>query len=313
MKLLRYRLRPTSAWNTPWQADTLTGILCCAYARSEGRERMYDEIQTPALRGRPPFVLSDAYPGDMLPLPLQVRAQTWRADERKLVKRSRFVTSEHFRKARSGQRLTVSELGDDASYLVRDRWRNAIDRSAGGTGAEGELFASVETCLASAGGADSYLSVYAAVEEGWEERLAGLFRQLSDTGFGADASIGRGQFDFIDNVDDATWLQAGMERANGCVSLSTFQPGANDPTDGYWETFVKYGRLAPDFGIADVFKRPLLMFRPGASFRCAPAPVVLGRAVAMGELLSEESASALEANGYQIAHFAFGLAVPFTF
>ena len=65
---------------------------------------------------------------------------------------------------------------------------------------------------------------------------------------------------------------------DGFVSLSTFQPSSTDPVDGYWRSSVKYGRLAPEFHDAAVFKRPQVMLEPGACFRTGPSTAApLGR------------------------------------
>ena len=85
---------------------------------------------------------------------------------------------------------------------------------------------------------------------------------------------------------------------------------AGDPVDGAWETFIKYGKLGPDFGLENVFKRPLVLFRPGACFRGhAPQPWV-GRSVPMAELLAPDAATALAARNTNVMHLAFGLALP---
>jgi CRISPR-associated protein Csm4 len=310
MSLLRYRLRPLSPWGTPWQADTLAGLLCCVQARRDGREQMYDEIQGPASRGEPPFVLSDALPCDLLPVPLSIRLLPWPPEHLKVVRSSRFVTLDCFENAKRGKAPTLDDL-QGAPFLHHDRWRNTLSRVSNTTSNGGELFASTETSFRSRSITGDYLSVYARVVNGWEENLAELFRELSETGFGADARVGRGQFDFL-GFEDASRLDASETiSSGGCVSLSTFQPGPNDPTTGCWESFVKYGRLAPDFGVDDVFKRPALMLRAGATFLATQLTQRLGRMISMKELLGEGIAEKLMLRGYQINQFAYGLAIPF--
>ncbi len=316
MLLVRYRLHPLSPWVTPWQADTLTGLLCCAMARRDGRERMYKDIQRPALDGAPPFVLSDAFPGDLLPVPITVRLQKdWAPDERKAVKRARWLTRDAFQRAQSGQELAARDLAVPDPFAVHDRWRNTLDRLNGSAGGEGgNLFASTEVSMTAAAAAEKFLSLYARVTEDWRERLTGLLRELAETGFGADASVGRGQFELLGEPEDASWLDSADTPRTGCIALSTFQPAPGDPTDGHWESFVKYGKLAPDFGIDGVFKHPLLMLRPGAVLAMpAGSPTRLGRAVPMKELLPASTATALVAQGVSVIQLAFGLAVPFAF
>ena len=90
MNLYRFRIVPESAWRTPWQSDTFSGLLCGAIARLDGNEVLRREVIEPALAGRPPFVVSDAFPGDRLPVPAFIRLfPSWPPDERKAVKRAR--------------------------------------------------------------------------------------------------------------------------------------------------------------------------------------------------------------------------------
>jgi CRISPR-associated protein Csm4 len=138
-------------------------------------------------------------------------------------------------------------------------------------------------------------------------------RELTATGFGADTSAGLGQFELLREPEAVAWLDEPPTTTNGCMMLSTFQPAVNDPTDGLWESFVKYGKLGPDFGLKNeqIYKRPLLMLRPGACFATSSLPPFLGRAIPMDELLPEGVALIIRAQKRQAVHFAFGLAVPF--
>ncbi|MDW8266604.1 MAG: hypothetical protein RMJ52_14865, partial [Gemmataceae bacterium] len=98
--------------------------------------------------------------------------------------------------------------------------------------------------------------------------------------------------------------------ADGSVALSTFQPADGNPTDGAWEAFTKYGKLGPDFGLENVFKRPIIVLRPGASFRTPVPRGWLGRALPMDELLAQDVVGKLRNLDVQVIHWAFGLCVP---
>lgn len=314
MKLYRIRLRPLSAWRTPWQADTLTGLLCRTCAQRDGVEALRRDILEPALAGRPPFVLSDAFPGDLLPLPEIVRLGDWPAPERKAVKRARWLTRDGFRRAQRGERLAASDLLPDEVYRRHAQTHNTLDRLSDTTGNEGSLFQRAETWLDPRSplidGA-AYLSVYARVSGDFVERLSGLLAELSQTGFGADVATGKGQFEPAGEFEPSDWFDD-VPDADGVIALSTFQPSAADPVKGVWEAFVKYGKLGPDFGLenANVFKRPLLMLRPGACFSTAERRAFLGRAIPLAQLVSGSTAGRLQAAGIEVIQAAFGLAVP---
>jgi len=96
MNLYRFRLVPESPWRTPWQSDTLAGLLCWMCARTEGDTVLGQQIIEPALSGRPPFVLSDAFPGDWFPVPAAVRLAECPVEQRKTVKRAKWLSQKSF-------------------------------------------------------------------------------------------------------------------------------------------------------------------------------------------------------------------------
>ena len=328
MTLYRFKLHPLAPWRTPWQADTLAGLLCAVCARLHGPDVLRQRLIDPMLSGAPPFVLSDAFPGDWLPAPLSIRAQEWPPEHYKTVKRSRWVTPAAFELLRRGESLASTALHtemltDDHLMLTYAHSHNTLSRFTGTTG-EAEsglgLFARPDTYLlthtapnrpnASLNGAE-YLSLYVrAASTDALELFTDLFEELAQTGFGADVATGRGQFDLLDNDTPMPDLDAPPADANAVVCLSTFQPGPTDPMDGLWEAFSKFGKLGPDLGLADVRKRTLILFRPGACFRTDAHRPFVGRAVPMNELLPPSSANELAERGVHVIHPAFGLAVP---
>ncbi|MCS7046178.1 MAG: hypothetical protein NZO58_07470, partial [Gemmataceae bacterium] len=124
-----------------------------------------------------------------------------------------------------------------------------------------------------------------------------------------DRSAGKGQFRLEGDIEPFPGLDEPAD-ADGSVALSTFQPTDGNPTDGAWEAFTKYGKLGPDFGLENVFKRPIIVLRPGASFRTPVPRGWLGRAIPMDELLAQDVVGKLRNLDVQVIHWAFGLCVP---
>ncbi len=99
--------------------------------------------------------------------------------------------------------------------------------------------------------------------------------------------------------------------ANGFISLSTFQPASNDPSEGFWRVFVKYGKLAPEFHGSAVFKRPQVMLEAGACFHTSHRPEPFyGGAIGPERLLSDGARRSLAAVDVHPVQAAFALAVP---
>jgi CRISPR-associated protein Csm4 len=306
MDLYRFRLVPESPWRTPWQADTLSGLLCWTCARTEGDDVLRQQLIEPALAGQPPFVLSDAFPGDRLPLPAAVRTLDVPAELRKPLKRARWLLLDSFRQLQTGAVPGTGEMLRDTGAIEYTQLRNTIGRASNTTTNGGGLFPTEESVLKKG---IRHLTVYARVVPEFREMFERLVQELANWGFGSDRTAGKGQFRLDGGLEPVPELDEPAD-ADACVVLSTFQPAEADPTEGAWEAFTKYGKLGPDFGLENVFKKPMIVLRPGASFR-VPAPRSwLGRAIPMHDLLAPEIVGHLQGIGANVIHWAFGLCVP---
>src|SRR5579864_8603715 len=74
MAMTTYRATFTQrgATLTPWQADTIFGMLCWAIVRREGADTLHTLLDLYAIN-QPPFVISNGLPGGLLPVPLMPR------------------------------------------------------------------------------------------------------------------------------------------------------------------------------------------------------------------------------------------------
>ena len=304
--LVRIRLRPLGAWTTPWQADSLMGALAVTWARAHGPEALRRDLLDRWLAHDPPFVISDAFPGDSLPAPANLALWDWPEEQRKTVKKLRWLSPAGFSAAQRGLR---PELDPDLQSPMRDaiRLRNSVSRSVMSAGADGgQLFPIPYTTLTAA---DGHLSIYARCADNLDMLVEAL-TLLGMVGFGADASVGHGGFELVGSPEPCPEL-ADVPDANGFVSLSTYQPAPDDPTNGAWRTFVKYGTLAPEFHDVAVFKRPQVMLEAGATFRTSGAPnPFYGSVISSERLLGTGQREALAARGVNPVQAAFALALP---
>lgn len=306
MDLYRFRLVPESPWRTPWQSDTLAGLLCWTCARTKGVDVLRQQLIEPALANRPPFVVSDAFPGDWLPLPAAVRTLDMAPPLRKPVRRARWLRRDAFRQFQAGTVPGTGAMLADSGVHDYTQLRNTIGRASNTTSNGGGLFPTEESVLKQG---VRHLTVYARVVPEFVEPFGRLVQELAQWGFGSDRTAGKGQFRLDGGLEAVAELDEPAD-AVGCVALSTFQPAGGDPTDGAWEAFTKYGKLGPDFGLENVFKKPIIVLRPGASFR-VPAPRGwLGRAIPMQDLLAHEVVGHLQGIGANVIHWAFGLCLP---
>jgi len=98
------------------------------------------------------------------------------------------------------------------------------------------------------------------------ERLQSLFDYIGSVGFGANASTGRGQMRFEIREEQALFEGRGaraMSLSHGILTGNMYEPK--------YKQHTHFGRLGGHFasGSFSPFKYPILMMRPGATFRPA--------------------------------------------
>lgn len=281
MQDYRVLIRLLSPLGTPWQSDTVFGHLAWQVARGRGGIDL-GEFLSPFREGRPSFVLSDGFPGDLLPRPLVPvpTSPTLSIEEyaaTKLREKSLFVSLDDFRSLRTGER-TEWEPVFDAWMRVKVA-HAALDRitDTTGGGAEGEGGNFFETELLALSHGDT-MSIYLRAEDDWAQWVAQSLEDMAPLGFGRDRSTGSGAYQVIGLE---TWTEfAALDGANGFISMSSYCPARSDPIAGRWRIRLKHGRLGENAGAGNPFKRPLLQFEPGAVFLTKEAPrLFYGRVV----------------------------------
>ena len=310
--LVRLTVDPKGVWTTPWQADSLLGALACMWARFHGTTSLKRDFLDPWRENDPPFVLSDAFPEGGLPTPVVMPLLwEWPQERRKEIKRCSWLTHDQFREVQQGRQPDLPEgaHGSLPSFEHHIRLRNSVLR--GVPGSKDDVVQLFEVPYSTLSRPSAALVVFARVlHRGGLELLLESLEMLGKVGFGADASVGHGAFRIRSDPIPCRELDD-VSNADGFVSLSTHQPDPTDPTDGYWRTFIKYGKMAPEFHGSVVFKRPQVMLEPGSCFRVNGHPKPFyGTVVRSRDLLAERDRQTLSECGVHPVQAAFALAVP---
>lgn len=311
MKALRARVSARTSLASPWQADTLFGHLCWVVAHTEGEDALQEFLE-PFKNGNPPFLLSDGFPHEYLPVPLSVHLLYPETEENtknayhlaRALKKVRWLELGELKKVQAGKK-PFQDIRDIEEAAKRRPQKTVsvphaqVSRATGTTGEEGNYFEIPEYyVLPLKENEPPYISVYARIlQEGWRERLVQLLESLSGTGYGRRKAVGKGQFRVV------SWEEVNLGEvrdANGFVALSNFCPAANDPADGYYQTLVKYGKLGEELAHSgNPFKRPLIMLKAGSVFRTERPPTDrYGRMVTGLSVIQS------------VVHYAFALPVP---
>lgn len=203
------------------------------------------------------------------------------------------------------------QIGDDAEQPLKTAavQHNQIDRVIGSTG-EGMLFFESETFFGAGAGLWCVVAVDCDDTRAW---LQAAFRYLSDTGLGANRSVGKGHFEI--ELGDALTLPNAGENANAIVSLSRYLP-----KDGEWSAEhkplryeikmvwgkreQKFPRMPDGSKTPPIYKEPLRLFMPGSVFPLdAPRQEVYGK-LARVVKGNENGAGAVWQSGLMIPVFA---------
>jgi CRISPR-associated protein Csm4 len=307
MALYRSTILLQSASASLWQADTLFGHLCWSLARRKGEEFLNDLFLADYRQNRPPILLSDGFPADYLPRPLLPRgfASSGMAKRDRLeVQRAaktlahvEWLTLQEFNQMRRGELVEQATVTDEkifAAMRFQVTAKNQIERLTNTAGAEGGALYDMEEFVI------PRVTVYWRIEDGYLGLVRDFLTDLQKTGYGKRKSVGYGQVErfTLDACDDFPEVSG----ANGFVSLSRFVPAPRDPTEGFWSTAVKYGKLGEEWALdANPFKRPLIQLACGSCFR-DPSPRPWYGQLVRGLSVRPE-----------VEEYAFALAVPMRF
>jgi len=282
--LVGYRacLEPLQAFLTTWQADTLFGAICWALRDLGGTATLetflaaYEDEQVP-------LVLSNAFPGDLLPKPLAMRTRFVTAGTRaeqlesarsaNEQKRVQYLTPDEFEQFRQGRGVTARPK--PAPLIEGDTLHNTIDRRSQSVGESGTLYELPEQFLSKR---HRYFTLYLRVSADWVDPVRESLALFETVGVGKRKSLGYGRLKLVE-FSQFEFPTHGLP-VRGFMSLSNFVPATGDPINGYWRLMVKDGRLDGQWGIRHSnLKKPLLMLQAGSCFETDLVKTWYGRLV----------------------------------
>ena len=154
---------------------------------------------------------------------------------------------------------------------------NTINRMTERVYEPGGFFSEIETHYAP----DTEVEIYIRSKSFFIKELQELFQFIVQNGYGKDKSIGKGQLE-LKELEKCNFN--GFQDSNGFMSLSSFIPAKNNPTDGYYEIITKYGKLGGDYAKSgfdgqrlNPFKKPLIMLKAGSSFFAPQKDEIYGK------------------------------------
>lgn len=274
MRLYQLQLRVTSPFVHAWQADTIFGGLCWSLRDLEGEETLAALLREQRSES-PPVVISNGFPGDLLPrpiLPLMVSEE--HSDDFKLYRKIRWLRLQEFIDLRMGlpfEQAVTSDLEApwrEKAWTAQVEYHNAISRDTDTVLLENGLYPEEEfTPLEDFG---DRISIYAYLHDDWKDRILRALEVLGRAGLGGEKSKGKGGF----TVEKVAPFEGFPQPPSpgGVVVLSDFVAHNTDPQMGYWSVKTKYAKLGGVYSSSgSPFKRPFLALEAGSCF-VTPTP-----------------------------------------
>lgn len=311
MKVFEFCLKPASDFATELQGDCLFGQICWQLAQDAAltgkiSELLADYDKNPFCvtadpciffekNGKREYLLKTpfAQQPDNKSAKGNFEQQKKQYTDRKLKKRLKWTVVSH---AERLEPLTGNNLVDVGlvrkRFNLADEWdivrtgrqtHNSINRVTGTTGTGG-AFAPYTSNLLS-WYPETKLALFAGVRDDVSvEGIAEALRRIGLTGYGADASSGKGRFELIGNPVEVNLNDFGSKQPDSLFVLSSVVPEDGVYDKICFEPFVRFGRHGNQLATsATPFKQPVLKAATGAVLTPGknrwPARPIVGRAV----------------------------------
>jgi len=287
-------ITPRSPFSTPLHSDTLFGHLCWALRYSEG-EKALTEFLTFLKDEQEICLLSSGFPDGYFPRPVLgplTVEENKRLQEKffsiegeikfvaalKRLKKISWISEKLFNEVKSNlspfhlyEKLLSSDGDIQESWKEVEEWHNAKNRRSDVV-IQGMLFAKKVTFYKQG---FSFI-IFQKDDYFGKEKLGILWKLVGEMGYGADSSSGRGRF----SCSLEEYSLKGVENPNGIMILSHSVPSPTDPREGHYEILTKFGKLGGIFAsTGKVFKQPIIMLQPGATFQVMFVKKHYGRVV----------------------------------
>lgn len=300
--LYRYKITPGSPLITPLMSDTFFGHFCWAMLYRKGEKGLSEFLDSFGQGKVAPVLFSSAFPSGYLPRPSIPKLSMDKVREfiRKHFGESKksileglsevsswryrqFISSDQWLELKenySENRLyekfmadkTSSDLTDDKFLKVEVAAAKVVNR-INETGVGRGLFYKQRVWYHK----EIILDLYVEIND---EKLKDsvqwfMTEHLPVNGFGADKSSGMGSLSIVsDNDFDPESFSVNAPDACMSLSLTSFQ--GMETFDAFYHLKTKFGKLGgnfavsgPDGGEPRPFKKPVLMYEPGAVFLCS--------------------------------------------
>lgn len=275
-------LTPRASFKTQLRSDTIFGLMCWGIEQVHGKNYLEDLLAA-FHDQKPPFLISSAFPyrNDgkkktlFLPKPTVGAPETemtpGKMKSYKDYKKVALLPDDLFEKLRRGV-ISEKEFFDERMWenqpdpeITKDQIpHNNIDRLAN---TSKNLFYTEEYFIRN-GGLYFFLKIF---DKELEPKLKGVLQFFEHTGFGGDASSGKGSFELEISESD---FELNLSDSTGQMNLSLYLPGDEEiqfysghPSKVWYQLETRKGKVGGRlFTPANVWKKSVTVFKEGSTF-----------------------------------------------
>lgn len=248
MKLYKITITPTSDFATTLRGDTLFGQLCWAIVYKFGKEKLEVLLKT-YREDRPFLVVSDAFAKGYLPKPkMPSRFLSEKSEDKKLNRKKLWLTLDNLLNAEYNSAKRDDEIQNSNTNMLNIH--NALNYKSFHTGDGFDPYSIESSTL-------SKRDIYILLDESQLsiEEFKELFKLLSEMGYGKKTTIGKGRFEYKDDIERVDL----NHKAKTFMSLSPFSPKDLEYKNIYYEPFTRFGKFGGSRATQNAFKKPILL------------------------------------------------------
>lgn len=248
MKLYKITITPTSDFATTLRGDTLFVQLCWAIVYKFGKEKLEVLLKT-YREDRPFLVVSDAFAKGYLPKPkMPSRFLSEKSEDKKLNRKKLWLTLDNLLNAEYNSAKRDDEIQNSNTNMLNIH--NALNYKSFHTGDGFDPYSIESSTL-------SKRDIYILLDESQLsiEEFKELFKLLSEMGYGKKTTIGKGRFEYKDDIERVDL----NHKAKTFMSLSPFSPKDLEYKNIYYEPFTRFGKFGGSRATQNAFKKPILL------------------------------------------------------
>lgn len=282
-QILKFTIRPETAFGTPLVGDTLFGHVCWAIRELFGEAELVSLLQ--GYTDNSPFaVVSDAFPSGYIPLP-SLPSVYWKQEgdvDRKVLKKRQWLPIQALTKPSECWQLEAQSDKDVVHSLMEQnslpsvmqmalvgeyvQSHNTLNRQTSTTGKGGQFAPYDVSQLWLAADVSWDIYVVLDTQKLSQDKMHQVLSYIGQVGYGRDASIGLGKFTVLD-VAPMQWSQPQESNAVLTLAASCPQQFGFDETYSFYHVQTRFGRHGNVQATSgNPFKKPVLMAKTGAVF-----------------------------------------------